>query len=174
MDVLQPWDLSLSKRLHISTITKLQEPFMHASETLKWERQLQLGISPLRRESIAASCLSRTSNLRDSLQHRVPAVAWWFLAGLKLAFMQDCPARTGSQPSKWLENVQTFTKSNHKYWIFIALGTNHTNWRYYWTFKNRLYFSSDFWWSWSGKMESVSMSLIKCDIFHFKNHCFYF
>lgn len=128
MNVLQPWILSLSKRLHISTITKLQEPFMHAAETLQWECLFEPGISPMSRESSewrAASCLSGINNLRDRLQHWIPAVARRFLAGLILALTQDWPVRTGSQPSKPQENVQTFTKSNHKYWIFIALRTNH-------------------------------------------------
>jgi hypothetical protein len=33
--VLKPWNLPLSKRIHISTITELQKPFMQAAEIEK-------------------------------------------------------------------------------------------------------------------------------------------
>lgn len=73
VNVLQCWNLSLSKRSHTSTITKLQEPFMNAAETLKRECQLEPGISPMRRASTdwhAASCLSGINNPRDRLRHQ--------------------------------------------------------------------------------------------------------
>lgn len=44
VSALQPWNLSLSERLHIATITELPKPFMRAAEALKRECQLGAGI----------------------------------------------------------------------------------------------------------------------------------
>lgn len=175
VNVLKPWNLSLSKRIHISTITKLQKPFTWVAQTLKWGCQLEMGTSPVRRQGTdwrVANCLRGMNNLRERPQLWGPAVDSLFLA-LKLVLMQDWTVRTGSRPPTLQENVQTFTKNHHKYWIFIMRRRNPQTEALLSLYKQAI-FPSDFGWSGGGRMESPSVSLTKCRVFHFKTHCFHF
>lgn len=163
--VLKPWNLSLSKRLHISTITKLQRLSCKQAETLKQEGRLKRAFPQWEERAHThwrvASCQSGINKPRARLSTG-PCCCPTICSGIKAAAY----ARLAWDCRKTCKPLQRAT-ANIDYLEHLE---QTAQWTYFRALTNRLDFPSDLGCSEAGRRESLTVPLIKCAVFRFKNH----